>query len=257
MGEQMVYENRRRGSMEKVEYDDESGRGSVDKISFSDERRRHSMDQMDRFDETEKYNKPNAFYKREKIMLIVGICCTVAAVAMLIVFGVVYTSKHWPTRLYWGTTCRVVDSKFTALDITCGCPGIDCRGYYPCLEVHVDYNDRYNQPRYAAELYHDYEHMYDSKKQAPGGSGTFHYNCAWHWCDANKEVNTDKIKEWQDEYGIRGSEYPCYYNPEDFNKVVIYKVTDAVAINVMIWPGLLLVAGIILIVFAIRRRVCL
>jgi len=74
-------------------------------------------------------------------------------------------------------------------------------------------------------------------------------------CRSSRVENEDAVSDYQSKYGIPGSEYPCWYNPQITSQVIqhhrfyLHHVINGVAGSAAV-----LIASVVLLVCVVRHR---
>jgi len=58
--------------------------------------------------------------------------------------------------------------------------------------------------------------------------------------------NVKESRAFKKNWGDVGQQFPCYYNPDKPEMVIIEKTAPSAAIHAVVWPALCLLAGILL-----------
>jgi len=167
----------------------------------------------------------------------------------IIICSVLFLKPYLRVSRYQKANCRVENSFYTN-QFLCGC-GWSCESLYPCLVIHVSINSTDKQHTLA--LYDDdihqshvYEEKYDKGQE-----------CSINVCSSDEMQNRAAVQAFHDRYGIRGTAFPCLYDPWSPEWGAVIRVVDqgVTVIHAMAWPaGSFLCGFIVCIIFCQRCR---
>lgn len=117
---------------------------------------------------------------------------------------------------------------------------------FPCLRVVVDVATRHGLK--SAIVHEDPTTM----NKYP--------DCSTYFCDQDSVVNEKEVNKFRKRYGNIGNQYPCFYDQnslqsddydDDGQEHALIKLTHGPAayINSVFWPGVTVLAGLVLIVY--------
>jgi len=167
----------------------------------------------------------------------------------IIVCSVMFLKPYMRVSRYRYATCRVENSFYTN-QFLCGC-GWGCESLYPCLMVHVSINisdSVHTMALYTDDIHQSkvYEEKYDKGQE-----------CSIHVCNSDEMRNRVDVQAFHDQYGMRGTSFPCWYDPWSPEwGAVIHVVDQGIAvIHAMAWPaGSFLCGLLVCIIFCQRCR---
>ncbi|CAH1233799.1 KCNMB3 [Branchiostoma lanceolatum] len=148
------------------------------------------------------------------------------SVAALILTGalVVHPMLQGSTLSYRPTSCTTAYS-YTAGGETCHC-GKNCKSVARCLVVMVTINNS-SSP---ALLVQSEEVLRVSDE------------CSLYYCLRDRDYMDRLLEEFQETYGQQGQTYPCLYNPQNTQKVLLERIYDEWSIfHALFWAGLIFV----------------
>lgn len=167
----------------------------------------------------------------------------------IIVCSVLFLKPYMRVSRYRHATCKVENSFYTN-QFLCGC-GWSCESLYPCLVIHVSINS--SDKLHTLALYDDdihqshvYEEKYDKGQE-----------CSIHVCSSDEMSNRADVKAFHDQYGVRGTSFPCWYDPWSPEWGAVIRVVDqgVTVIHAMAWPaGSFLCGLLVCIIFCQRCR---
>ncbi|XP_014667551.1 PREDICTED: uncharacterized protein LOC106809106 [Priapulus caudatus] len=178
----------------------------------------------------------------------IGFLVVVGVVMLCVGFPVMwikYAKPYLKTAHFVSTTCKVLDSKRLD-DYTCACTEEECDDelQYPCVGINVTFTPttrtdnrtmRWDTLLYENEL----TYLLFKGKHAKcfyGYAGDC-LNSVGHQEKLGLAVS--KLRE----FGRRGKEYSCLYNPSNWNEVIKDRtVSRTAAIHAIFWPWFFVVA---------------
>lgn len=123
---------------------------------------------------------------------------------------------------------------------TCSC-GKGCNSKYRCIRVHVRYTPQAG-PETSAVLYDD--------ETALGRQCSFYPPCR-----SSRAENEDAVSQYQSKYGLPGSVYPCWYNPQRPSQVIQHhRFHLHHVIKGVVGSAAVILATIALLVCVVRHR---
>ena len=75
------------------------------------------------------------------------------------------------------------------------------------------------------------------------------FQCSYYQCATSYDTAISEAEDFIDESGTAGDTYTCYYDPDHTNVIFLSRTSTSVIIHTIVWPFLVLIAGIVVLIY--------
>ncbi|XP_070531635.1 calcium-activated potassium channel subunit beta-4-like [Ptychodera flava] len=126
----------------------------------------------------------------------------------------------------------------------CRC-GRYCWSQFPCVQIFVKYHAEnvHRRGHYETGLAHEDETNLNTYPQ-----------CSYDICSGVEYRNEEHIADYVSRHNIKGSTFPCFYNPENKSQVLMNEIFNNKAIlHAILWPLLSFLSSVLAAFLAYRK----
>ncbi|XP_077987121.1 calcium-activated potassium channel subunit beta-4-like [Glandiceps talaboti] len=140
------------------------------------------------------------------------------------------------------SNCTVAKVQYRSEWQGCRC-GRYCWSQFPCLQIFVKYSVNSKYGHTGTGLAHEDETNLNTYPQ-----------CTYDVCSGMEYNNEDLVSKFATQYGAKGKIFPCYYNPDQPDIVLIKELFNNKAIlHAILWPLLSLFLSIVVAIVVYKK----